>query len=304
MTAEPIRVSPVWLACREAADAAARATDLALLVNHHLADRPTVVIHDLGCGTGSMGRWLAPRLDGPQHWVLHDRDPDLLDRAARDLPGRAADGAPVTVETRPSDVAALTAADLAGADLVTASALLDLLTRAEVDQIVTAGAGAGCLALLTLSVSGRIHFASADPLDARFANAFNDHQRRTAGGRTLLGPDAVGAAADGFAAHGIATLVRSSPWRLGPDDGALMAEWFAGWLDAAVEQEPALAAVAPAYAQRRREEIAQRRLRVVVEHADLLAGRSLNGGHLLSGGHLLNGGHSLNGEHSSNGRRS
>ena len=40
MTAEPIRVSPVWLACREAADAAARATDLALLVNHHLADRP------------------------------------------------------------------------------------------------------------------------------------------------------------------------------------------------------------------------------------------------------------------------
>ena len=55
-----------------------------------------------------MGRWLAPRLAGPQHWVLHDRDPDLLDRAALDLPGRAADGAPVTVETRPGDIADLT----------------------------------------------------------------------------------------------------------------------------------------------------------------------------------------------------
>ena len=25
-----------------------------------------------------MGRWLAPLLPGPQHWVLHDRDADLL----------------------------------------------------------------------------------------------------------------------------------------------------------------------------------------------------------------------------------
>ena len=45
------------------------------------------VIHDLGCGTGSMGRWLAPLLPGPQHWVVHDRDADLLEVAAADLPG-------------------------------------------------------------------------------------------------------------------------------------------------------------------------------------------------------------------------
>ena len=28
-----------------------------------------LVIHDLGGGSGAMGRWLAPRLPGPQHWV-------------------------------------------------------------------------------------------------------------------------------------------------------------------------------------------------------------------------------------------
>ena len=54
------------------------------------------MIHDLGCGTGAMGRWLAPLLPGPQHWVLHDRDPDLLDVAAADPPGPAADGSAVT----------------------------------------------------------------------------------------------------------------------------------------------------------------------------------------------------------------
>ena len=45
-------------------------------------------VHDLGSGTGSMARWLAPRLPGPQHWVLHDRDAGLLARAAGTLPRR------------------------------------------------------------------------------------------------------------------------------------------------------------------------------------------------------------------------
>ena len=64
------------------------------------------VIHDLACGTGAMGRWLAPLLPGPQLWVMHDRDADLLEVAAADAPGPAADGAAVVVETRLSDITA------------------------------------------------------------------------------------------------------------------------------------------------------------------------------------------------------
>ena len=104
-----------WLALREPADAAARAADLV----EHLPAADHWVIHDLGAGTGAMGRWLAPRLGGAQHWVLHDRDADLLEAAA--IPG-------VTVETRESDVAR---PDVANATLITASSLLDLLTPAE-----------------------------------------------------------------------------------------------------------------------------------------------------------------------------
>lgn len=101
-----------------------------------------VVIHDLGCGTGSMGRWLAPRLDGAQHWILHDRDPYLLHFAAVSSPRSAADGSRVSVETRRGDVARLTPDALRGASLVTASALLDVLTREEIDTLAAACAGA------------------------------------------------------------------------------------------------------------------------------------------------------------------
>src|SRR5207249_1472200 len=62
------RVSAAWLGLREPADAAARAAELVEPVRRRLAVTPRAVVHDLGSGTGSMGRWLAPRLPGPQRW--------------------------------------------------------------------------------------------------------------------------------------------------------------------------------------------------------------------------------------------
>src|SRR5947208_2381282 len=129
MSAGAVRVSPQWLALRETADAAARSAELAERLARRLAPDGRLVVHDVGAGTGAMGRWLAPRLPGPQHWVLHDRDADLLDIA--DIPG-------VTVETERSDV---TRAQFAGATLITASALLDLLTGDALGRLVAAVAG-------------------------------------------------------------------------------------------------------------------------------------------------------------------
>src|SRR6185437_8694959 len=123
MSAERVRVSEEWLALREPADAAARAPDLVERLARELPATGRLVIHDLGCGSGSMGRWLAPLLRGPQHWVLRDRDRDLLAVADADSPGPTADGSAVTVETTHSDVTRLSRDELAGADLITASAL-------------------------------------------------------------------------------------------------------------------------------------------------------------------------------------
>ena len=100
----------------------------------------------------------------------------------------AADGSVVTVEERQGDVTRLRPDDLAGATLVTASALLDMLTADELDRLVRLCVATGCPALMTLSVIGRVELSPADPLDDVLGAAFDDHQRRTAGGRTCSVP--------------------------------------------------------------------------------------------------------------------
>ena len=81
MATEPVRAGRDWLALREPADAAPGPRSWSTSCGRGCP--PTgLVVHDLGGGTGSMARWLAPRLPGAQRWVLHDRDADLLDVAA------------------------------------------------------------------------------------------------------------------------------------------------------------------------------------------------------------------------------
>lgn len=267
---EPPRYAPEWLELREPVDARSRALDLLDPLRIRLANLPVrggLLVHDLGCGTGSMGRWLAPRLDGAQHWVLHDRDPYLLHFAAVSSPRVSADGSRVSVETRRGDVVRLTADAFTGACLVTASALLDVLTRDEVEVLAEACTAAGCPALLTLSVAGRVELDPALPLDREIAEAFNDHQRR--GG--LLGPDAVDAACEAFTERGATVRLSASPWRLGPDDAALTAQWLRGWVGAAVEQRPELREPAEEYLRARLRACEAGELRVVVHHTDLLA---------------------------------
>jgi SAM-dependent methyltransferase len=241
--------SESWLSLREPADAAARAADLVASL-----PGPVRVIRDLGCGTGSLGRWLAPRLPGPQHWVMMDRDPALLAYARDHM---AFEG--VTVETMLGDVTSLTAADLAGTDLVTCSALLDLLTDAEVTDLAAACAGSRTTALFTMSVSGEVTFVPPKDSDAAIRDAFNEHQRRVVDGRRLLGPDAPAVAAAAFEKAGATVVTRPSPWRL--DAPPLLDAWRHGWLAAASEQGEGLDI--EAYSEDRRA--------ATVGHVDLLA---------------------------------
>jgi hypothetical protein len=262
--------SPGWLALREGADAAARATELVDPVRADLVGAPAV-IRDLGCGTGSMARWLASRLPGAQRWVLHDRDPELLALARAGVPSVSAGGAAVSVTTHRGDVTALRAADLSGTSLVTASALLDMFTADEVEELAAACVGAGCAALLVLTVTGRVVLAPEDPLDAAMGAAFNAHQRRWVGDRQLLGPDAGAAAAAAFRRRGAEVTVRPSPWRLGPAEAALTEEWLRGWVGAACVQQPDLVPHADDYLRRRLAAAVAGELRVVVGHVDVLA---------------------------------
>ena len=269
MTTGQVRTPPGWLALREPADAATRAPELVEEIRRYLPAAGGMTVHDLGSGTGSMARWLAPQLTGAQHWILYDRDGELLTHAAADPPGAAADGAPVTTQTRLRDVTRLHPDELAGASLITASALLDVMTSDELERLISSCAGVRCPVLITLSVTGCVELAPADPLDRCVADAFNAHHRRSVGARRLLGPDAVSAAVEGFTRLGFDVQVRRSPWRLGPAQCALAAAWFTGWLAAASEQRPELAA-ATSYRRRRLAEADEGRLSVTVGHEDLL----------------------------------
>ena len=269
MVAEPVRAGAAWLALREPADAAARSTEL-VDVLLSLLPRRELVVHDLGCGSGAMTRWLAPRLSRPQRWFLHDRDAELLDRV---------DPAGWAVETQLGDVTRLDPAALAGADLVTASALLDMLTAEELERLVDLCATVGCPVLIALTVVGRVELHPAERLDREVMAAFNDHQRRQTSRGRLLGPDAVGEAVQVFATRGYDVVVRPSPWRLGAEDAELVQEWLSGWVAAAAERRPGTTAVLERYARRRHAAVIDRSLSVTVHHVDFLAVPAATGQH-------------------------
>ena len=77
---------------------------------------------------------------------------------------------------------------------------------------------AGRPMLLALTVVGRVALTPAEPLDAQFAAAFNDHQRRGRPARPGRRRDAVG--------RSVASLVRPSPWHLDAAHADLVAEWL------------------------------------------------------------------------------
>lgn len=258
-----------WLTLRAAADDAARAQELAERLVRMIPPGP-IVLHDLGAGTGGMTRWLAPRLAGPQEWILHDGDAGILKHVALDAVADGG-GSPIRVGTIVETLEALRADSFAGAALVTASALLDVVTRDEAVRIVAACIETATPALFCLSVTGRVRLDPPDAADEEFGQAFNDHQRRDAGGRRMLGPDAVPLVVALFEQAGWQVRRAPTPWRLGAAEPELIAGWLEGWIGAAVDQRPELEPGARVYLARRRAQLAAGALRITVSHEDVLA---------------------------------
>ena len=265
-----IQVSPDWLALREAEDARARSLDLARALPDILPAGP-LTVHDLGSGTGAMMRWLAPLLPGPQTWVLHDWNASLTAQAFEGPRPRDLHGAPVALRTRVDQLDRLDAGALAGASLVTASALLDVLTASEAHAIVDACVAAGVPVLLSLSVTGDVDVRPWDARDRRVAEAFNAHQRRSVQDRGLLGRYGAPIVHGLFRLAGWNVRTALTTWRLSDAEPQLLNEWFDGWLGAAEDQSPELAARIAGYRELRMSQAARGELSAVVYHRDVLA---------------------------------
>jgi len=273
---EIVETNSEWLALREPEDAVARSLDLARAAAALITEGP-VVVHDLGSGTGSMMRWLAPLLPGPQTWFLHDWSTLLTAQAIARARPSDRDNAEISAFGRTGNLVDLSADDLAGASLVTASALLDVLTSPEIHTIVGACIAAKAPALFSLSVTGGVHFDPPDERDAAFENAFNAHQLRDAQGRRQLGRYAAPIACGLFAEAGWQVRQTTTRWRLDHHQPGLLGEWFCGWVDAAVEQDPQLCNDVDRYRADRLAQIGLgergglRGLSALVDHVDVLA---------------------------------
>lgn len=244
-----------WLALREPADA--RARDPALLARAVRQAGPGAGLLDLGCGTGATARAFDAAGAVGCDWRFLDNDPDLLARAAARHP---------QARTCRGDLADVGALPLAGVRMVTASALLDLVSRDWMVRLVARLARHGIALYSALSYDGSMRWHPEDPLDADVTAHFNDHQRGDKGFGPALGPAAGDCAADLLRGCGFEVSRAASPWRLGADETALQAALLDGIARAAAETGCDGAA---GWAARRRGTVA--RSLAEIGHLDLLA---------------------------------
>jgi hypothetical protein len=220
-----------WLTLREPYDRAARNAGVLDAVSAHFAGRGSVAVVDLACGTGSTLRAISPRLPPRQDWRLVDNDLSLLARAAPL-------GAPpqLTVTARPVDLVRDLELALDGPlDLVTTSALLDLVSPSWLNRFTTEAAARQLPVYAALTYNGEAALDPADPFDGEMVAAVNRHQRTDKGFGPALGPAAAEAATVAFAGVGYSLAQGESDWLFGLNDREIQRQMLAGWAGAARE---------------------------------------------------------------------
>lgn len=242
-----------WLALRAPFDASARAAALEDRLAAWAAGRALRIV-DLGAGSGNNLAHLAPRLPGPQDWTLIDSDDALLAQAARRHPRATVRQADLT-----GDLDGLIPA---ATDIVTASALIDLVSRDWLARLTDRLRAVGCALLVVLTYDGRIEWDGETDADREIADLVNRHQRGDKGFGRALGPDAPAALADLLA--GVETAM--SDWIVRPEDAPMRAALVDGWAGAAIDLAPARSDAIAAWRDRAR--ATPRRL--LVGHKDQL----------------------------------
>lgn len=277
--------TPDWLALREPADAAARSARLVGLVAEAAAHDAALAVVDLGAGSGSNLRYLAPWLPSPQRWRLIDHDPALLDVVPAQLTAwsrangwsLSADGAGLLirgetfachVDVETADLAC-DAAALAGPGLVTASALLDLVSEPWLRRLAESCRDRGATVLFALTYDGRIRCSPEEPEDRLVQELVNRHQRTDKGFGPALGPEAAEAAPRCFERVGYHVAREASDWVLSPASGALQRQLIDGWAGAASATDPGRRGLIAGWRTRRLAHVLDGRSELAVGHQDL-----------------------------------
>ena len=244
---------------------------------------------DLCTGTGSNLRYLIDHLPGRQTWLAADRDARLLEELRAKLKtwsdGRGysmrTEGqvsslrggrSECDVETREMDLDRLDASLFESRNLVTASALLDLVSESWLRRLASRCREVGATALFTLTYDGRSSCDPVEPEDDMVRELMNVHQKTDKGlGGPAEGPDAWSVAERVFKEAGYRVECAPSDWSIGPSEKTFQWMLIEGWARAAVEIAPERAATIADWRRRRLEHLEAGRSRIVVNHVDMVA---------------------------------
>lgn len=211
-----------WLYLREPADHAARDAELLREFVKTLPTDRIPRITDLGSGTGSTHRAVAP-LVPKADWLLTDNDPALLAEARRRAPD---------VRVEQIDLSDNLDGALAHeSDAITASALIDLVSAEWLDTLV--GLANGRTLYIALTYDGREAWAPHHEADTAIFKAFEAHQRGDKGFGPSLGSQSIPYLQTALTEAGYAVRIASSAWKL--KSSPLMAALAEGIASAAAQ---------------------------------------------------------------------
>jgi hypothetical protein len=258
-----------WLSLRESADRAARSLAVTRIAVDAL---PAGIVKalDLATGTGANVRYLAPHLPPDQDWLVVDSDERLMNDLPIHMDWSKLRGA--RIECRRVNLLELDTSNIvAGRTLVTASALLDLVSEPWLSSLAEQCRREGAIVLLALTYNGRITWSPLEAEDDVIRRLVNRHQRTDKGFGPALGPEARVRAEQYFTRVGYAVTRAPSDWELDTDARDMQRELIDGWADAAVAIEPGRVESIAAWQRKRHSHVAAGRSRVVVGHDDLAA---------------------------------
>jgi hypothetical protein len=257
--------SAEWLGLRESHDIAARNPAVLEAVKNAFRDQVAISVLDLASGTGSTLRALHACLPPRQEWTLVDNDPAHLAQAASLA---ASFQAKVIAKTLDLDHG-IERAFAGSFHLVTASALLDLVSSAWLDRLMVLVSARQLPIYAALTYDGRAVVEPVDSSDMEILASFNAHQRSDKGFGPALGPAAASEFAASLARHGYVSVQGRSDWILGTNDHAMQEAVFMAWAGAA--EGPSATAAAQEWLARRRAQIVEGRSTLRVGHLDSFA---------------------------------
>ena len=220
-----------WLTLREEVDLRSRDSGLLEKANQWLREHRSkeLIIADLGAGTGSTIRAFAnlvSRKSESISWRLIDQDSELLEYAQN----RHCDS--YRIETFDLDLNNTVLLPLQSVQLITASALLDLVSEEFIDsitsQLVSLNKQQPVGLYTALTYNGIIEWKPSHSLDEKVQNSFNQDQKCDKGFGKALGPDASDYLGQRLAEADLKVYRADSTWLLDAVDEKLVIEYIAG----------------------------------------------------------------------------